>query len=323
MRWVKDMCCRGLLALVCGVCVLLAAAPYCAADTPVSPEIIGPCWVVEVVDGATLSVRLPDDQVEQVRYMGIDAPEPANEILLGREAHEVNVELTADSHVWLEVEPAGEGYLRHAGQLLAYVFADEERTELLQEELLLRGLALLDKRNLVDRELFPGAFRVRYADRLIAAQITAVMSRSGLWELPAFFPERDLLIAAVRFWGDVEVVYLVNRGDQALDLAGPWRLLDRSAYTHFLEGRQGLHVLEFSGAFGPSCFLQPGGVLSILTGPGISEAALHTLSGCGTGRALYRWTRRYVWANAGDKAVLLGPDDEVWCRLEYPAPWEE
>ncbi len=323
MRHVKGLCCRGLPALVGGLCVLVAAAPCCAAGDGLSPGIIGPCWVVEVVDGDTLAVRLPDGRVEQVRYMGIDAPELDDEDFLGPEAHEVNVELAAGTHVWLEVEPVGDDYLRQRRRILAYVFGDEERTELLQEELLRRGLAVLDKRDIIDRDLFPGAFRVRYADGLISAQVAAARSRSGLWGLPAFFADRDLVIAAVRFWGDVEAVYLVNRGEQAIELAGPWRLMDRSAYEHWLEGRRGLHTLELSGALGPSCVLQPGGVLEILTGPGIPEAELHSVTGCDTDHVLYRWTRRHVWANVGDTAFLLGPDDESWCRITYPEPWEE
>jgi micrococcal nuclease len=80
--------------------------------------------LVEVVDGDTIWVRMPDGCKEKVRYIGIDAPEvphtdSAGEYL-GKEATAHNAELLASGPLRLQtdVEPRDE-----FGRLLAYVWA--------------------------------------------------------------------------------------------------------------------------------------------------------------------------------------------------------
>lgn len=310
-----------VVRVLCAMLVLVPAWTLAAAQEGV---LVGPCWVVEVLDGDTIKVRLPDEHVEEVRYVGIDAPELGDVRFLGPEAHAVNAALVGRTHVWLEVERQDDGLLRHAGRLLAYVFRDEARTQLVQEELLRQGLALVDKREIVDRELHPGAFRIRYADALIEAQIDAATARRGLWALAGFHAERELVVAAVRHWGEREVAYLVNRGDDPVELAAGWVLMNRTGYGQWVEGaRTGVSMVHLGDYLGPTCLLEAGGVLEVWTGPDIPQAQLHARSGCGSERVVFRWTRRKIWRNDGDTGVLIGPDGELWHRLPYPMRWEE
>ncbi len=82
--------------------------------------------LVEVVDGDTIWVRMPDGSEEKVRYIGIDAPELPYEDFpgeyLGREAAAHNEALLTAGPLRLEtdVEPRDE-----FGRLLAYVWAGD------------------------------------------------------------------------------------------------------------------------------------------------------------------------------------------------------
>lgn len=82
--------------------------------------------LVEVVDGDTIWVRLPDGSKEKVRYIGIDAPELPHDgspgERLGEEATAHNAALLASGPLRLDtdVEPRDE-----FGRLLAYVWAGD------------------------------------------------------------------------------------------------------------------------------------------------------------------------------------------------------
>ena len=67
--------------------------------------VIGPCWVIQVIDGDSIEVRLSDGTRESVRYVGIDAPDEGAP--LAEAAWERNSKLVQGKEVWLEVEPQG------------------------------------------------------------------------------------------------------------------------------------------------------------------------------------------------------------------------
>jgi endonuclease YncB( thermonuclease family) len=285
--------------------------------------VLGPCWVVKVEDGDSIAVRLPTEEILGIRYLGIYAPEPADEAALGVPVTTRHAELVHGTHVWLEVGLQDGAYLRDRDDRgLAFVFLDEERTKLVQEILVQEGLAVHHVTGLVDERLDDFALHLRYSERLIESQIEAVLARRGVWQLPEMWADRDLAVAAVKFWGRTEVVYIVNRGDSAIDVGQPWALMDRAAYDRWLEGGKPLNRLEFSAVLGPTCLLEPGGVLEVRTGPGVPAPERNTRIGCGSLRVVLNWFGRKVWGNDGDHVVLVSPDRSLWCRFSYPEPWK-
>jgi len=297
------------------VVVVLLSVAYLGQATQTPSNLIGPCWVVDVKDGDTLKVRLPDESVIDVRYMGINAPELEDELRLGPEAQRKNEEILRQGPIWLELEPTEQGYLTgRDGRVLAYAFLEKDRTTLIQVQLLRDGLAMLDLRGLIDRDLQPGVFPIRYADRLITAQIDAAFARRGLWSLPAFYADRDLVIAAIKFWGYEETVYLINRGSTPIELADDWVLKDAYAMEH----EDARNVLEFRGYFRPSCKLPAGGHLKIYTGPDTPDEKRGTCTGCGTEQIELWWFGYTVWDQGGDTCFLLAPDGTEYCHYTYP-----
>jgi endonuclease YncB( thermonuclease family) len=285
-------------------------------------EMIGPCWVIEVKDGDSLKIRSPEGGPLDIRYMGVNAPELDDEARLGPVAKERNEDILGGGSVWLEVESSEPGWLTDRdGRVLAYVFLEETGEIPVQTELIREGLALLDLRGLIDRDLTSDAFPIRYADQLINAQIEAASSRSGLWALPGSFPDSELIIAAIEFWGYQETVWIINRGAVPIELAENWIFIDRHAIEH--EGSR--NVLKFSGPFGPSCILPAEGQLAINNGPDTPGNRRETCSGCGTDRPELWWFGYKVWDNEGDEASLFSPDGERCSRYYYPplAPKEE
>ena len=302
-------------AILVSVLFLAALGTSQCVQTP--SYVIGPCWVIQVIDGDSIQVRLPDGTKDTVRYVGIDAPDEGAP--LAEEARERNSVLVQGKEVWLEVEPQGEGFLRDRdGRLLSWVFAETLQTAPVQVALVREGLAMLDVREVVDRELAAGCFPVRYADALQEAQLEAAFDRRGLWELPQFCPNQDLIIAGIRFWGDVEEVYLISRGETDIELGDDWILMDESAHKKWEQGGRGRNVIAFKEALGPSCHLPPGGVLIVRTGPGIPKPERKTRQGCGSSRVILNWFGYPMWDNDGDMAYLYAPDGELACTFRYP-----
>jgi len=100
--------------------------------------------VIEVIDGDTIRVKLGWME-EEVRYIGIDAPE--DEECYWLEATECNKNLLSwskkdneDIRVWLEGDIEKKDKY---GRLLGYVYLDPEGTSMVNEELLLQGYAFL------------------------------------------------------------------------------------------------------------------------------------------------------------------------------------
>jgi len=109
-----------LRALALWLALLLASTPTFAQPAALSEGL-----VVRVVDGDTIHVRL-GEQVEKVRYIGVNTPEvhhpSKGEEPGGRLAHAVNRRLVEGKRVRLELDVQARD--RH-GRLLAYVWTGE------------------------------------------------------------------------------------------------------------------------------------------------------------------------------------------------------
>jgi micrococcal nuclease len=103
--------------------------------TPTGNKATG--QVVEVTDGDTIEVSLPDG-VEDVRYIGVDTPEVDPSIgveCFGSEASKLNAELVEGERVRLVFDAERRDKY---GRLLAYVYVGKT---FVNEELLRRGAA--------------------------------------------------------------------------------------------------------------------------------------------------------------------------------------
>ena len=106
-----------------------------AGATPAGEEATGE--VVEVTDGDTIEVSLPDG-VEDVRYIGVDTPEVDPNIgveCFGKQASELNAELVESERVRLVFDAERRDKY---GRLLAYVYVGET---FVNAELVRRGYA--------------------------------------------------------------------------------------------------------------------------------------------------------------------------------------
>jgi len=304
---------------IAGVMALVVSSPVFCQDVQTPPSIIGPCWVIGVQDGDSITVRTTDEERIDVRYIGIDAPE--RERSFGGEALNRNAELVEGHEVWLEVEVTDGRYLSDRdGRVLAYVFLDATCSQSVQQILVSEGLALIDVRDVVDRDLYPGAFSIRHSELLIRSQIEAACGRRGLWGDRV--PEAGgLIVAAIEFWGEIEAIYLVNAGDEKIDLAANWILMDEYAHEKLEKGEGSRNVLEFGRTFGPECALLPRGVLKISTGPGIPEVRRGARAGCGSDEVIFYWFGYKIWDTDGDTAFLYSPDGQLYFTYQYP--WQE
>lgn len=124
---------RILLALLVVMVVALIVA------LPRSETTDAVAFLVDVVDGDTIWVRLADGREEKVRYIGLDAPETAHEgsrgEYLGEEATIHNAELLEGGSLVLETDVDDRDDF---GRLLAYVWAGEV---FVNERMILDGYA--------------------------------------------------------------------------------------------------------------------------------------------------------------------------------------
>jgi micrococcal nuclease len=131
--------------LLAAVLLVLVAARGCGSDHGSdAPGGLVSAQVTHVVDGDTIDVRMPDDDEETVRYIGIDTPEtvkPDTPVQCGGpEAHAVNERLVGDRTVTLRFDAERRDVY---GRLLAYVYLPRARGKPLfvNAELVRRGLA--------------------------------------------------------------------------------------------------------------------------------------------------------------------------------------
>lgn len=268
-------------------------------------------FVRDVRDGDTIEVVFPDDAREGIRYEGISAPEL--DACFGEEARTANEDSVLQKDVWLEMNPQGGDFERGRNRrILAYVWLDPERSDSVQVRLVEAGYALLDARNVKDEDVNqdPTLFPIRYAERILESQISAAGARRGWWADCDPYGDSGMVVAAVKHWGSVETVYILNRGEDPIDLGPGWALWDDSGSSR--------NHLEFNRITGPSCILPPGGLLRVHSGRGIPEEQRKTNTPCNEEEIDIYWTGNRVWDNGGDKAKLFSPDGILIYEYTYP-----
>lgn len=246
--------------------------------------------VVDVVDGDTIDIILPNGSVETVRMLGVDTPETSasknkeNEydaitnldclVKWGGKAKEY-VASTGDKHVYIEFDSTV-GMRGYYGRLLAYVYFENETD--LTAELVKRGYARVYTEGKCSKES-------EYA----GYQENAINENRGLWSCrEATTP--TISTSNVIVWEvhedtagndnenlNDEYVVLKNTGNSDVNLQG-WVLKDEAE-----------HVYNF-----PDTILEAG-----------STVTIHTGSGTNSGTNLYWGSGTAVWNNEGDTVYLL------------------
>lgn len=190
----------------------------------------------DAADGDTLKVRFDGKTgtIHSIRLAGASAPEysktegnPAPCQDIAKMARQ-KVFLNKGEKLWIGLGPTGDSkhlpfHTTIGDRLLGYVWIDPADKELVQIELVHEGLARLD----VHADQFFGvfsrlnefSFSTLYAGRLIEEQIQAAKTYAGWWGLCDPFKAANLAIAAINFWDETQIVYIINRGEKDLKLA--------------------------------------------------------------------------------------------------------
>lgn len=272
--------------------VLLACSTDGTRPTPTTTTVatntvgsVGSAEVIDVLDGDTFVVRLPDGRDERVRLIGVNAPESGE--CLAEEARVTLAGLVDGAHLTLIVDRSDRDDF---DRLLRYVEVDtqDDGTVDVGEALVRAGLAIA-------RRYPPDTAR---ASRYDVAQTDAEAAGVGLWAPDACgAPDGavgDLVFGAVRFDPDGpdldvltdEWVRIDNDGSDDVDLTG-WSVRDESSTNRY----------RFPDGF----VLATGGSVTLRTGCGTDDA--DDLYWCRSGSA--------VWNNDGDTAFLLDPAGNV------------
>jgi len=269
---------------------------------------------IRAEDGDTISVQLPDGTRQSVRYASINAP--GSDQCLGKEASKFNDELIKGRELWLDRHPIKGGYEMAQDRLVAHVFLSPTPTQTSSVSCLLvkAGLARLDVFNPSDTAIRNGDdFSVRYSDLIIPAQIDAVKNRRGLWGECDSYSDSDLIIAALKQWSDDEIVYIINRGSEPVDLASGWTLTDSSGSDR--------NTLDLGEHIVGSCLLPPGGIMRIHSGS-IATGRSDEHTACGEQMIDFYWTGRRIWNQDKDEARLYAPDGALVDVYTYPLDWK-
>jgi endonuclease YncB( thermonuclease family) len=294
--------------------LLLLVALFPSIALYAQPSELLPVRGVRANDGDTILVEFPDGTREGVRYASINAP--GLDQCFGEKARDYNEELIKGKDLWLELHPSADGYERAQERLLAHVFLSPERTQTSSVEALLvaAGMARLDVFNPSDTAIRRGDdFSVRYANFIIAAQIDAAMHKRGLWGKCDQYADSNLIIAAIKQWSDDEIVYLLNRGEEPIDVASGWILTDSSDSKR--------NTLDLSDHLFGKCLLPPGGILRIHSGS-IATGKGDEHTPCGEQTIDFYWTGRRIWNQDKDEARLYSPDGELIDVYAYPLDWK-
>lgn len=169
--------------------------------------------VVRVIDGDTCVL----ENDEQVRYLGINAPEKHD--LQYEEATKANDDLVTGKEVRLEM---GKFPRDKYGRILAYIFVDDV---FVNEELVRQGYAHIQ-----------GPLAAKYKDTLLEAQEESRQEGRGIW---AKIPGRNLTIAEVHAdaegndWDNLcdEYIVIENKGNASVDLTG-WTVHDETHHRY-------------------------------------------------------------------------------------------
>ncbi len=260
----------------------------------------------EVTDGDTIKAHLSDGNSFLIRYAAVNAPgNPQGHVqTLGKTAFDFNKELIQNAqdagNLIVNLKPTDEGNngKDRDGRPLAHVFVGGERSaeDNVEVRLVAKGYARLDVRQPCDKDIANGKdFDVRYAEDLITAQIEAAMARRGWWGEDDEYADSDLIIAAIKQWSDDEIVYIINRGSEPVNLTDGWRLEDYAG-----------HPLFFSNF--PDCVLPPGGLLRVHSHSAAKEKKGTLKYRTDTEIDLY-WRGDPIWNQDEDIGILYEPNN--------------
>jgi len=264
----------------------------------------------EARDGDTIKAQFSDGSSVLIRYAAVNAPGNSKTHVqtLGKTAFEFNKELIQNAqdagNLIVDLKPTDEGNngKDRDDRPLAHVFVGEERSaeNNVEVRLVAKGYARLDVRNPCDKDISNGEdFDVRHAEDLIAAQIETAMARRGWWGEDDEYADSDLIIAAIKQWSDDEIVYIINRGSEPVNLAARWKLIDASGSDR--------NTLVLSDYLIDECFLPPGGLFRIHSGS-VATGRRGEHTPCGESEVDFYWTGNEIWDQDGDEGTLYGPD---------------
>jgi micrococcal nuclease len=132
-------------------------------------------YVKQVYDGDTVALSTG----EQVRYIGVDAPEIDHQggksDFLAHEARQYNAKLVQGKPIRMEFDQERSD---RYGRLLAYVFLDNG--DMVNELLVRKGVA----------RVFPKPPNLKYFSLLLDSQRRAMVERVGIWQKDPEQPER-------------------------------------------------------------------------------------------------------------------------------------
>lgn len=262
--------------------------------------------VAEVLDGDTIEVFRSDESREKIRYLAISAPEAKT--ACGEDARQYHATLLRGKTVWIEWEEKGGMAGRDRDRrLLAYVYRDRERRDLVALELVCEGHARIDIRDLKDTTP-PDDFRLKWLNELRRAQRDAAKTRRGCWRKPEWCGPADLVIAFIKFWGRDEIVELINRSEQPVSL------------EHFTleDNKKGKpNTIPFQRLIEPSLRLLPSqAVLRIHSGPA-NSGKKHCVASEHFREVDCFWTGKPVWNNNGDRAIVRNTKGDIICAYQY------
>jgi len=173
-------------------------------------------------------------------------------------------------------------------------------------ELVRSGHARIDIRGVSDSTP-DDDFRLKWLKELVGAQLEAVTARSEWWGKEDLYRASDLAIGFIKFWGRDEIVYIVNRGKESVNLDGI-----------ILEDRQPKKNQPNLGRLiGPRPRPLPAkGLLPIHSGPAIKGKTLQCTEK-GSEEIDCYWIGNHVWNNDEDEATLRTEDGKVIYKYVY------
>jgi len=238
-----------------------------------------------------------------------------------KQAQQRNEELTKRVDLWLDLNPTKDGWEKDRNRLLGHVFLSPDRTQTssVAVQLVSKGYARLDVRDPIDDDISNGKdFDVRYTDWIISAQIEAATARDGWWGECDDYVDSDVIIAAIKQWSHDEIVYIVNRGDESIDLAAGWKLWDEAGK----EGNErSTHRLDFSDYLIDECLLLPGGLLRVHSGRTAKDRGGQLIV-CNELEMDFYWRGYRIWNQHSDEGYLYDPDGNLVYHYSYPLRWE-
>lgn len=274
---------------------------------PISEQSSWTVQVVEVIDGDTMDVRMPDGSVETIRLLGVDTPETSvNEVSpdewegvpdtvdgrdwlanWGDRASRYATDRLAGETVYIETDTTTDrrGYY---GRLLVYIYQSESAAQSFNYRLIDQGYA----------RLYESEFQKR--TQFVTAQDLAQASDVGVWGYTRPEPNSMSGIHVTTVHADAEgydhenlngeYIELTNYRTSAVDMSG-WTLSDSAG-----------HTFNFPTGFS----LDAGDSVTIYTG-----------SGTDTSAELYWGADAAIWNNGGDTIYLINSDGDTILEYDY------